>query len=502
MQKKILLSLLAVLSLAGCTGTESSSSQTSEENHESEVFNDPLLASNVQNFLKGFRMEGNIIQTRYQAELNDDFQYVPVGDPLETNTYYTDVAFNSGEENAFYKYSYRYLETNGEQVLVPAEGPYTYFEDENGYAYGETIDYSNTVVRTYPSSNNAHGLTFGDNGFYNFFSLLLEEDFTLNSEITSYTRYDLSIDKAAIIANNILYSLNSGAYALPTEAYIRADNGIFTQLHIELGPVASIDNITGGVSVITNSIVFTFSDIGEETITHLTPYEETEDSNNLKEALDQFAGQSFTMNVNHTSHATNIYTGEEENTSVTNIYGFTGEEIYVHEVGDNETSSTNLATDYYLAPISNTDERLYPYAYSEEENAFTLRNNGFTSEDGVVRFASGFCGLYLYDDLVPVIAGVSGALFTYDEENNVYEAKGETLSELTDCFLIASRPFRITGFAEASTLEVRLNDNNQLSSISVLYAYTDTLDGYIYQGSIDIAYSDVGSTTLEDFINL
>ena len=308
MKKSLLLvSLLALSGLASCASTPdvNDDEQNGDTTTETEVENyeDEVLKENMENLLTGFSMHGNITQERYEYNIDNEGNYVIEGDPIDTNLYQTDVAYNGGDEKAFYKYSYR--EISG--MTITAEGPYTYFEDEDGYAYEEVIDYTNVVQRDYDSSmtSTKGGLTFGDNGFNNIFGLLIEDDFTLNESVTAFTRYDLNIDKAGLMASTLLYSLNSGATALPTEAYIRADNGVFTQFNFKLSPIVSLDSTTGDYSLITNSATFTFSDLGTKPIEHLTAYEETEDSKALSSAFAKFKDQSYKLRTTKANNSLN-----------------------------------------------------------------------------------------------------------------------------------------------------------------------------------------------------
>lgn len=506
----LLISLFGVLALASCGGTTSSqvtsntsaqtsvsTSQGTTADAEIEPFADEVLKTNIDNLRKGFKMTGNVLQERYNSSVDNQGNYIPVGEPIEENRYVTEVAFNSETENAFYKYSYRTVEG----VTIPAEGPYTYFEDENGYAYTEVINYSNTIIRDYDSSlaTTQAGLTFADNGFYNFATILLEDDFTKDESTVAFTRYDLNIDKAAIISNNLLYSLNSGAYALPEEAYVRVDNGIFTSLNIVLSPIQSVDIYTGQITMITNTVTFTFSNIGEETITHLQPNEATADSAKLEAALSKFADTSYKMTTVENYESTNIYTGEvEQLINYTEDYYFTGEEIYIHERGRNETSTVlDKATDYYLAPASEADPYLYPYGYDSATGSWVINSEGYYDEDGSVRFAKGYCGTYLYEDLLPTIAGVSGTFFTYNADENAFYAKDGMISYLSNCFIINERPFNNDGFKNADTLKISLDDAGNISQIDIIYNYTDSFNGIIYDGNIVVIYSELGNVTLE-----
>ena len=509
-QNILLISLFGILALTSCgetsstTGSSSSASSSQPEistsDSEKEVFNDEILKNNIDLLRKGFKLTGNVLQERYNSSTDSERNYIPVGEPIEENRYVTEVAFNSTTENAFYKYSYRTVEG----VVIPAEGPYTYFEDDNGYAYTEEIDYTNTVVKNYSSAlaTTQNGLTFADNGFYNFATILLEDDFTKDEDSVAFTRYDLNIDKAAIISNNLLYSLNSGAYALPEEAYIRVDNGIFTSLNITLSPISSVDIYTGQVTMISNTVTFTFSDIGEETVTHLQPNESSADSEKLETALSKFANTSYKMTTVENYESTNIYTGDvEQLINYTQDFYFTGKEIYIHERGRNETSTVlDKTNDYYLAPASEADPHLYPYGYDASTQGWTIKADGYYGEDGSIKFAKGYCGMYLYEDLLPIIADVSGTFFEYNAEENAFYAKDGMITYLSQCFIISKQPFTMTNFENADTLKISLNDANEVSSIEIIYNYTDSLDGTIYDGNITVTYTDVGNITLEGLV--
>lgn len=507
----LLVALFGVLTLSGCASTpttneddnSSDNSGTNEETPSTEVeteveeFSDPVLKENMEKVLKGFSMEGNILQARYDSKIDaNGFYYVDEDDePLETNTYFTNVAFNSGEENAFYKYSYRSVEG----TTIPAEGPYTFFEDENGYAYEEVIDYTNEVTKKYDVPR---PLTFADNGFYNFFTLLTESDFTLDEDFVAYTRYDLNLDKAGIISNNLLYSLNSNAASLPTEAYIRVDNGQFTSLNIELSPAPSIDNITGQITLITNTIQFNFANLGQETIQHIAKYEETDDSKKVDSALDKLADTSYKMTVTNDYNLTDLVNSTSNDYVETSDYYFTGEEIYVHNREANETSSLNKEKDYYLAvnPETSGDTRLYPYSYDETTSSFVIQPEGFYYEDGTIGYAKGFCGVYTYQDLLPIISEVSGAFFEYDTQADAYVSKDDQVDSLASCFFINKSPFKVSGQAYPYKITIKLNSDGTLASIASDYAYTNGVDGTQYTGTLTATFSDVGSVSLDDLI--
>lgn len=511
--KLLALSLLSVLFAASCGGTTpenpTDDPNSNENPAEVEVFSDKVVQDNVNKMLNGFTLEGTITQRRYSyneaTDVDEDGRYIIPEDreALEQNVYHTNVAFNGKTENAFSKYSYRELEgENGQTVTLPSEN-YTYFEDEEtGYAYEEVIDHRNNVTRVYESSisNASDGLTFGDNGFYNIATLFTEGDLVLDENFVAYTRYNLNIHKAAIISNNLLYSLNSGAYALPTEAYIRADNGVFTSLNIELSPIYSYDSYTDVASLITNSIVFNISHLGEETITHITAYEETDDSRRLDAALAKFENQNYKMNITIENTELDPNTGGRNETTEARDFYFTGREIYVHDVVDGETTSLDKSLDYYLAPYSETNSLLYPYGYNAKTGEFEIKPNGYVINGNNYRFASGYCGVYVYQDLLPIISDVSGVFFEFDEETQTFVSKSDYVSSLNDCFLVTRAPFNDHAFDSILEYAITLDENDNISSISCEYAYTNELDAIQNDGTITITYSNVGTTTLEGLI--
>ena len=491
MNKKLSIAVLsAALLLASC-GPTGGGQTTSEITKE--TFSDPILAQNVAKFLDGFKMEGTIVQSRYEVAADG----VTVTDNLlETNTYYTDLAFNSKTENAYHKRSYSIIE--GEQV---ESENYTYFEDENGYAYSEELNYKNEIDKVFVrlSGGNKNGYTFSSNGFYNFFELFLDGDLAKNEEVTAYGRYDIDTNKAAVIANNLLYSLNSGAYSVPLNAYFREDGGNFTQFVLEMTPIIAYDPYSGATSAIHNLATFTFSSVGEETIKHLAPNPETEDSAALEEAFAQFDGASYTLKVNDNYRSTSIYHEgmPTEQYDTTTEYSFTGQEIFVHAVSEGEDSKVNTVTDYYLAPLEGGDGSLYPYAYDKDSGTWTPRSEGFTDENGVIRFAYGYVGHFTYEDFLPVIAGVSGTFFTKNGEGT-YEADAEGAALMGECFLIPNPALDYEGYENAASIAMTLNEGT-LAGLHAPYSYVDSLNGFVNVGTVNATY-DLTPVTLEGIL--
>lgn len=481
--KKSFALLAALPLLIACTDPVSTSSSNTSHEDEKEVFTNPIVQRSMDAFLKGFRMEGTITQSRRLADSTNQ--------TLETNTYYTTIAFNSDTENAYYKYSYQYdAELGGE---LPIEGPYIFFEGEDGYAYQETINASNEVTKepAKVGSNIGSDLTFADNGFYNFFSILIDSDFTLDE--SSSNRFDLNIDKAGLISNNLLYSLNSGTYGLPSEAYLLASNEMFSELHITMEPLTSYDSMANQYYIIDNTISFTLLDAGKETIKHIEAYPETEDGKVLSEAF-----KAYTDDVSYKLTVDNSYTVTDLNAEnpvpssheeISDYYFTTDKAMYIHDRANKEDTSLNKASDYYLAP--NANNRLQAYKY--DGNSFVAYEGNITEgegDDALVRFPSTYNNYYTYSDMTPDIAMVSGSLFDKNSETNVYEAKEELISTLANALSITKRPYLLEAVSlnGIASIDVTINSENSLT-IVMPYGYIDTLATGIYQGKLSLTYS-------------
>ena len=454
---------------------------------EIEPFSDITLGENIRLMREGFALNGTIVQERYPASYDEEGFPVVSGEPLETNTYYNEIAFN-GSEEAMSRYSYR-VEGG---VTIDAEGPYAYFADENGRAYQESLNERNEVVQEFAD------LTFGDNGFYNFATILLEEDLVLDEDFTAYVRYDVDPGKAGIIANNLLYSLNSGAFSLPQEAYFRMDGGRFTSLSLVLSPITSIDSLTGEASLISNKATFYIESLGERTIEHLSPLEEDADAEAVEEAFSTLEGQSFLMKVEDKRTEQNLADETSAEVEETMESSFTGTELYVHDVTKTGVPGPYFEEDYYLAPRSEADPSLYPYAYDSESGEWVIHEEGIYTDDGSSPFPAGYCGAYLYEDLVPEIAGVSGAFF--EKVGEEYVSKEGYASLLTDCFHIDRRPFALDGMDGLDEVRLTIDEEGGIEKIVLSYGLMDGIMGTLVTGEATITFSGIGSTTLEGLI--
>ncbi len=508
MKKKYLLltSITSLLLLVGCEVDN-----TDSPDAEVEQFSDEVISNNMELALDGFTLTGTIQQIRYDAidtgetdEWGDEIYEIDTSETLETNTYYTTVKYDNVDQNKFYKYSYRLVSG----VEIAAEGPYTYYEDEEGYAYTAEVDYTNTLSTSYNQGSASGGrkYNFAANGFYNFFTIFNDNDFALDEEKsgTALSYYNISTSKANIICNNLLYSLNSGVYTTIDEAYIMCVNGVFTQLYIDLTAIQSVDDDTSEVTYIDNTVTFTFSDLGETTIEEPELYEETTESNALDAILDTYE-DNFTIDVSSSYTYAATYDETDFGEAVENkTFYYTGDEIYVKQNStvnaydvdtDGYVTTQSSVADFYLAPLNNTSNLLYPYGYDSTSNEWVAYESGYTDENSNVVFASGYSGYYTYDDLLPIISDVSGAVFEYDETDQEYDAIYDMIADMTSdgCFITNVRPLRTTGYSNASTFHISITSGAIV--VTAGYNYYDS-DYVMYYGNVTITFSNVGTTTL------
>ena len=450
-----LIVLLTTSLLAGCDNK----GETSQEELD-------FLDNNISLFSKGFLMSGYITQTRAPAiSIDDNGNYV-FSPTKEKNEYQTNIGFQNVGRNAFEKKSTQEFE--GE--LQSMEN-YVYFEDENGLAYSETLNYKNEVERNY--SINYANSSFASNGFYNFFTILQKGDFIQSEE--EPTRYDLNLDKAGIISNNLLYSLNSGFATAVKEAYFTVENDIFKNFFITMNSYYYIDN--NYLYEVENDAVFSLQQVGTYKIPSVHQYE-AKNYTALDKALKEL-GNNYTMNVEKIS--TDAVTGKST-TSFQDFY-FTGKEIYVHSYTDENDAAPNRENDFYLAPEE--DNRLYSYVYDADSSSYVKKTT--------TGFPSLYQGKYTYEDCLPLTNEVSSDLFVYDEATKIYSPEDEAKSSLIKCFYLRNPAFKSSQSNSFYDADVVLAGEH-IAFIELPFSYTDFMEGTIVTGSYRLTYKNIGST--------
>lgn len=474
MKKKnlLILALAPLTVLASCGNENQSSSESAKEDTSSSssesIDKTDKVAYSLYTFSKSVLLSGTIEQTRYVAqEQNADGSYV-WSTTAETNEYYTSVGFESDGRNAIYKRSTQ--DVQGEETTMEN---YTYFEDEDGYAYKESLNYKNEVERDY--SINLTTSSFAANGFYNPFTVLSKDDFTLKDG-----KYNLDLAKTEIITNNLLYSLNSGFASSVKEAYFTAEGDLFNTFSVTMDDFIYYDSSYGYVYKIVNTVDFIISRGGTYKVPSVSSYS-SKDNKDLSAALKKLSS-NYTLSVQ--MNTLNQLT-EKESTTYQDFY-FTGDEIYVHSYTDSKKQDPDKTTDFYLS--ANEDGTLHSYVYNAENDAWEKGN------------ATGFPSLYqdknTYNDYFPKAGQVSSDLFKYDSENNSYVAEDDAISSLINCFYPNVAPFRKSASNSFQDAEIILDGEN-VSYINLPFAYSqfDADEVTILSGNYVLSYSNIGTTT-------
>lgn len=464
MKKKslLILGLLPISILTSCNNSNSSSSSSQSSIDKSDVIN-----YNLSTLSQSVLFKGKINQTRQTATaITSDGSYVWSSEK-ETNEYNSTIGFSSKDRNAICKYSTQ--EYQGEETTIEN---YTYFEDEKGYAYSETLNYKNELERDY--SINLATSSFSSNGFYNPFTILNKEDFTKDFNGS----YILDLNKAEIITNNLLYSLNSGFGGSVKEAYLTlGEDGLFNDLVITMSSYIYYDSSYGYVYKVENTVDFAISEGG----TYLVSSPKTYDNKgytDLEKGLSNL-GSNYTLSVKMYSKD---QVNNTENTSYQDFY-FTGDEIYVHSYDSEANKGLNKSDDFFLK--ADEDGTLYSYVYDSEKSSWVKGSSTY--------FPSTYQGKNTYNDYLPKANQVSANLFKYDETNKVYNGEDDASSTLVNCFYPNVAPFRKSASNSFYDVEISLNGSN-ISTVKLPFAYTNFETGTIMTGNYELSYSNIGTT--------
>ncbi len=465
----LLILILAPLTvLASCNEKPVDSSNDNVSSSES-IDKTDKVAYSLYTFSKSVLLSGNITQTRYVAQgQNSDGSYI-WSTTAETNEYSTSIGFEGGERNGIHKFSVQdYL---GESITMEE---FTYFEDEEGYAYKESLNYKNEIVRDY--SINLTTTSFAANGFYNPFTILSKDDFG----ILANGNYSLNLSKAEIITNNLLYSLNSGFASSVKEAYFTSTSDVFNTFHITMDDYLYYDSSYGYFYKIVNEVDFIISRGGTYSVPSVSQYA-SKDNKDLDAALKKLSG-NYTLSVEMNSK--NSISGTT--TTTYQDFYFTGEEIYVHNYSDSSKQEPDQSSDFYLA--ADEDGTLYSYVYDNDASSW--------KKGAATRFPSLYQGKNTYNDYFPKASEVSSDLFKYDNENKSYAAEDDAIASLVSCFYPNVAPFRSSASNSFQDVEIIL-DGQDISYISLPFAYSqfDSDEANALTGTYILTYSNVGMTT-------
>ncbi len=465
--KKIIISNLLLIGLFTITACDNSS--TNEELSLEEEMLEKMQTG-------GFQMSGKIKQTRQQVGVNTSGELVLIGTP-ERNTYDSTFVYQEKDNIAMRRTTTQTYA--GENVVTEDRQVY---RDENGLLYTTSLDYTNSVVKTY--STNAYEI----NSYMNFAKLLIPSDITRQVTDSGEIHYNINLDKGAVITNYVFTYLNSGFKMQPLQMYFTVDENetTFESLYIEMDGRFNTesDGYYTYLYYYENECTMELSDIGAGEVDNLTPFPEKAENAVLKEALSSVDGNNMTVKITDTSYASDGST--ILSVDYTKIF-YDGSEIYVRN-WDDSTGDENMRNenDFLLKPDSASD-LLYSYIYDSETETFV--------KNSLTYFPSLYQGTYYYEDLLPIVSDVSGDLFNYNPTTNFYVGEASMVSALAKCFYVGKAPLRSTNLQSASEINIRLNDNNEIVFVQADYSYIDSSYN-ITSGTIKIEYSNIGSTVL------
>ena len=438
--------------------------------NKDEVIND-VVTYNIAKLRKGFEISGEVTQTRYPATGTNNGSYVFNEKAKEENKYSVTIGFdNSTSIPAYSKVSTQVYE-NETYVIED----YLYYEDENGLTFKKKLNYKNEIDRDYQINLSTSSFTY--NGFYNFFSIIDKEDLVKDESYTFYDKYNLNLNKASLIANNLLYSLNTGFSTKVKEAYFRLTKNDFSEFHLVMNPYYYLDTNTSVFYKIDNEVTFKISHNGNYRVEDLKPLS-NKNNNKLKKALSKINDNyKLTVEKNVTDKTLNT-----NSISYKDFY-FDSKTIYVHNYTNEDGSKVDFTKDYYLSS-DETNEKLYSYVYDSKEQKFI--------KDKTNEFPSLYQGMYYYDDYLPIVSEVSSDLFKYDKEKDLYLSSSEASECLKSCFYLKNQPYREAETFNFSSYEIKL-DGESIAYIKLNFSYLN-FEGSVKTGYYKVTYNDIGST--------
>lgn len=469
--------LLSSILVTGCSSTTGTNNDNTGD-----TSNLSPLAQSIEKLRKSFTFEGNLIQTR-QFYTDDTFQ-TPVTSGYEESDLRSEsnLTFYFGE-NSFRRSVTVADATTGEEVPYLDE---TYFGDENDYAYSEYLSYQNTIGRDY-LTDTYNKVSMHGAGFNNPFEYIYESDFTLNDDGT----YSLNKSKASEMFVKLCYFFTTGAENPAGDAKVTVNaNGEITS--ITYSPttryVAESDTVSQQTLFYSINQTFTFYiiDAGTTEIDHIE-LEVAKDNSALKSAFSKFDASNSTIFITSIED-----TASQPEYSYKKIY-LDGENAYVkyYETdGVGSVSSLDPKYDYLLTENPNLEGRYEARGYNETTKTWLPSNS--------TRFGNLDQDAYTYDDFVPTLDGLSTDLFTYDSENNVYVCDNAAASDIAiNTLMPKATELQDTKAKNASSIEIALNTNNTIKTVTINYSYLDFFSETLTtSGRIVIRYQDLGTTTI------
>ena len=389
MNKKCLLSAVALCLISSflfsCSNKTNNDSETSDNiNSEPEISE---VSKALKNIKDGFKLSG--LGKLTEDEENDfSFEY----------TY-----LNKDEEGFSTKISLVYPD-DPDDVLVDE----TYFKDEDGNVYQESLGIDNIVKRNINTD-----YTY-DSVHINPFTLLNEDDFILESN----GKYRVDNHKMSFVIDR-MFSMNNKLIS----SFITIENNKFVSFEIKAKE--AFENYPY-VSEVKGS--FEYDGVK---LNHILPLEESEAQKNLTAALNN-VGDAYVIDlINHKENEhQKIYMSGK---SIFVQYDYSASEIdeWQDSWWNSVIGENGLIELYYMADIDGWGDN----------------GNSYDS----------------YEEALPKFDIISGALFEYDEIRDVFTLESEYADIIAGKF-VPKMFYNAVGYKNNLTIEITLA-NNSLSNV-------------------------------------
>ncbi|MCH5172228.1 MAG: hypothetical protein J1F31_05330 [Erysipelotrichales bacterium] len=386
MNKKCVFSIVTFSLISGflfsCgNGSSTNSSKEDDDIQVSEV------SKALKNIKEGYKLSGS--GKLFEEEETDfSFEY----------TY-----LNREEEGFGTKISLVYPD-DPDDVLVDE----TYFKDEDGNIYQETLGIDNVVKR------NINTYYTYDSAFINPFTLLNEDDFALESN----GKYSVDIHKMSYVFDKV-FSMNNKLVS----AFMTIENDRFISL--ELNAKEAFENNLY-VSKLEGN--FNYNDVK---LNHILPLEESAEQKQLTAALNS-VGDAFVIDfINNNDHEhQKIYMSGK---SIFVQYDYSATEIdeWQDSWWNSVIGENGLIELYYMADID---------AWGDNGNSYDS-----------------------YEEALPKFDIISGALFAYDEVRDVFTLESEFADIVAGQFM-PKMFYNAVGYKNNLTIEISLA-NGSLSNV-------------------------------------
>lgn len=474
MKKKNIFILLSSLLLVGCTNETPAPAPIIKE--------ESPIQKGLNTLREGFTFTGTLERTRTYYTSSSFITPIDPSQFSESDLKATsNFTFTFGNNSYYRKVEEYNAISEGFETYVED----TYFADEKGRIYSETLTAANEIGRDY-KKNGANNVTFEGGGYDNPFFYILEKDIIKNED----NSYSLNIDKASFIFNRLCGFYASGAQNGPKECSITLnEDSLITRITYspKIRYVAEYDSTQDTYYFYTVDQVYDFYivDAGKDKVKHIEKEAQKGASNlALKKAIENFDGSNVTL------VATDTDLSSEIPSSKTKVSYLDGKNAYIKYFDSSRNGSeTSLNVDYDYVLTKNP--KLPYYEARIYENDLWIPSNK-------TRFGKVNQDKYTYIDLIPHIKGISSDLFTYDSASDSYICENEAVSELgRNYFQSSAIELQMTNAHYANKITIQLNSEDQIKTVTVDYKYADFFSAsLITTGQIVYRYQKAGSTVL------